>query len=75
MTPLRTALVLLLLSAAIYGTISSNRSYQRLQFHTYVEPDQSLAESYEGELWLKLPLTAASVVASVVAASPLWRRP
>lgn len=74
MTLIRTGVLLICAAAAIYGAVSSYRSYARLQFYTRVEPDLSLAESYEVELWLKVPATLVCMAASAAAAAPLVRR-
>jgi len=73
-SPIRTAVLVLFTTAAIYGVVSSSASYERLQFYTHVEPDISLAESYEVELWFKVPATLAAVIAALAAAAPLFRR-
>ena len=72
MTAIRTALLLLSAAAAVYGILSSYNSYERLQFYTLVEPDFSLAESYELELRLKVPATPAAIGASLAAAALLF---
>jgi hypothetical protein len=74
MTRTRTAVLLLFAGAAIYGASSSWRSYERLQFYTNIEPDYSIAESYEVELWLEVPATLVCVAAALIAAAPLRRR-
>jgi hypothetical protein len=57
MTPLRAIALLVFAVGAVLGAAWSHQSYEKLRFYTYEEPDHSLAESYEMELWLKVPGT------------------
>lgn len=43
-------------------------------YYTDVEPDFSIAEIYEVELMLKLPLTALCLGGTAIAIRPLFRR-
>lgn len=73
-TLLRAAALLVFALGALLGAAWSHQSYEKLRFYRYEEPDASLAESYEMELWLEVPGTLLCVGAALAAGAPLLRR-
>ena len=70
----RTVVVILFATGALYWAISAFRSYELYRYYTDIEQDFSVAESYEVELSLKLPLAALCLGVTAIAARPLFRR-
>lgn len=74
MSPVRSTLAALLAALTVYCSAWSYRSYEKLQYYTHVEPDYSVAESYEIEVWLKAPIALLLATATGIAVAPLFRR-
>lgn len=70
----RSAIAALFAAGAIYWAISAYRSYELYLYYTDVEQDFSIAEIYEVELMLKLPLAALCLGGTAIAMRPLFRR-
>ena len=65
---------MLLAAGAIYWSISAHRSYELYRYYTDIEQDFSVAETYEVELALKLPLAVLCLGGAAIASRPLFQR-